>query len=1433
MKRTTRSVSHTIRMNFIRERRGRSTKLRYFPVTFGTAALAVALAVCALAVCALGANTAHAQQWRTTTPRDTTFISARSMNGNTGFAYTAGCISTKFYFSGTFGVFPWQVSTGFDARYLFSDPVSPPPHPLANPPTWNGTNYQVYLQINNHNNAFATSDSLHVDENSYQPNHEYSVVYPGDGSLFYFRVYNQLNTYPDGSQYKNATGGITIRSARFTAGISIQHDTLSFLKTNVGQVRHLLDSIASYGLDPLLIDSVWIDGPQASNFSLISQRGYPFALDSVSTNEFEVSYAPPIPNVTSSATLHIHCTNTGCQHIFPIVLSGLSAAPNGSIGPDTIDFGTVRVGSSSLQSASAWNSGSAAYLIDSISIVPMPGTGSNIFATNFHTPGSDPPFENMLIPFQFTPAAAQFYEAKAIITDGEGKVDTVVLIGNGAMPHVIASDSALVFGSLFTNDDTVLFDTISNIGNWTAHVVRAGLGCADTSDFSFDPSDTSFYLDAGASRIYGITFRPVTTIDASLDACLKFYSDDGSQPVIVQLSGVEKQRQVKYDTNIINFGRVKVGDSLELSVGVDNASPSNVSFNYQFVQAVPRPGPLEFQLIGTDSTTFNLGTNSLHFVFQPTVHSPAGAWIHMQCYNGQVDSIYMYGFGAVAQPVFTPPIVGYGICKDSEKYYGSTVLTDTGDYPLDICSMDVVGPYSSEFTLLSPKYFPDTVADSGAGSLAIGFTFMTNAHTGGVHWATLEIHYCDGSMDTVLLEATEATESIQFCSHIPIDFGKVRVGSSRNTGVCFGNNEGIDQTIGRVWITLNGEPFYPRDKTASVPANGTYYDTVVFTPPFRSHFSGWLHGGGGAMIEDSVPISGIGAQSVPVLSADTMNFGKVTLLNTSNPMTLTLRDTGDWPLAVELQKIGDSDSEFTVVVVRTGDTVDPIAEDSVAIGDSSTYSVTFTPRLPKLPDHEAKLIFHYDDGTVDTVILIGKDRAGFLAFDRDTINFGVVRVGTPPPDSTLLLINTSDTVLTATQINEPQSPFSAIPAAPPIRVGSDSSQPVQISFAPKVIGPVQSVITGKGYPFSDSIRNSVVLVGIGAAPVPKLSVDTLNFDTVALGRSITRSFSLSNLGNWPLTVSYVGVTGPNKNDFTPTPIIPANTTIDTNGMATYSVTFTASQPLQLQSTPRIGYIVWTLDDGSTDTLVLIANDVPPLHVQIGFPHAYWGRPGDKIAAELDLQSVIPDTLGINHFSGTITFDPTMVDFKEVGPGNLDQKDSATFTVRPGAIHYDIYSDSSEFTTPGSLINLMFQLHTNLQEGASSPLLGFDTIPGNQEVIASDASTTIFLDSICGTIHLLDGGEPIANFIEQNVPNPFGIGSSSTTLPFSVDADNTIVTIRLLDPTGREVLRPIDHQAFAQGRYETTIDATSLTPGIYFYEFQANGEPPQMLKMAKE
>jgi len=118
------------------------------------------------------------------------------------------------------------------------------------------------------------------------------------------------------------------------------------------------------------------------------------------------------------------------------------------------------------------------------------------------------------------------------------------------------------------------------------------------------------------------------------------------------------------------------------------------------------------------------------------------------------------------------------------------------------------------------------------------------------------------------------------------------------------------------------------------------------------------------------------------------------------------------------------------------------------------------------------------------------------------------------------------------------------------------------------------------------------------------------------------------------------------------------------------------------------------------------------------------------------------------------------------------------------------------------------------------------------VIAQATDGFIIVEGACGTIPI-SSGEASASFISQNTPNPFGGSASATNLPFDIGADGTVVTISILNATGEEVLKPVDHVAYARGRYTVTVRSQDLGSGAYFYRFQVDGMKPQVKKMVVE
>src|SRR5207244_13576369 len=84
-------------------------------------------------------------QWRLTTPRDTIYVPANQPSPTHSKIYQSSYVQTDLVLTKTFGAFSGQNGTGFDARYTYSVPNWNAPYPLANPPSFHGTSYEIYL----------------------------------------------------------------------------------------------------------------------------------------------------------------------------------------------------------------------------------------------------------------------------------------------------------------------------------------------------------------------------------------------------------------------------------------------------------------------------------------------------------------------------------------------------------------------------------------------------------------------------------------------------------------------------------------------------------------------------------------------------------------------------------------------------------------------------------------------------------------------------------------------------------------------------------------------------------------------------------------------------------------------------------------------------------------------------------------------------------------------------------------------------------------------------------------------------------------------------------------------------------------------------------------------------------------------------------------
>ncbi|MEO6940805.1 MAG: choice-of-anchor D domain-containing protein [Candidatus Kapaibacterium sp.] len=1356
-------------------------------------------------------SSADAQNWRIPTPRDTVFVPAnqRTSTGSR-MSLTVG-VGVSLRLTGTFGLWQGQNSAGFDARYTYDVPGWAAPFPLLDPPSFNGTNYQIFMTVST--NYGLTEDSLKVFETNYQPSHDYTARYLSTGVPLRFRIKDRLNERPDGYYYGFGTGGINIELARFTSGIAIQSENVNFGTVLLGSSASLVDSIASYGVDPLMIDSVKIFG--SPNFSFTSQRSDHFTLPTEQTNSFQIKYSPGA-KTNDSAEMHIYSHNADLTNRERIVhLSGLGGAPTLSVVTKVLDLGMVRVNTNGVGYISIYNGGNANLNITGDLITPG-GYFSAIPSIQPNSPVSVTPGANWQLRINFLPLAKQKYRAMLYIRADNVALDSVLLLGEGVEPEPVLSATLLNFGSVRRGDRVTRYVTLFNGGNLTASITSALLGGPNHSAYYFEPSDSSFLLNADSSITFAITFAPGTGPAGQRHAWLDLNYDDHSNQRVV-LDGYEVEPVLSLARNFIDFGKVKVGSKKADTLGLINASNTTVYLPTPYIIKQTAP----FTVVRSPTGIGPAQSDNIALSFRPYLHGPTSAWLHTEA-NGQYDSVYLLGYGALPRASLSLDTLDFGILPANLSSTMYTTLSNVGDFPLVISRLDIAGPDAKDFavagTTLARPFSIDT-----AGSQNLAVTFVTSAKTGLKHVAWMVIIYDDSTRDSVCLLAQEQSQFVQFSQRL-IDFGKVLVNTSakRNGGFSNGSNKTL--TVGNISVTAVPPVFTVSDTSSTVRPRDTSQFTITFSPTVRGSFTGFVKARDGDIKPDSVTLIGVGAAPVPVFSDSVIDFGDIVMPGTkSAPLTLT--NTGDWILRCKISIVNDRYNEFSFSTPGGSSNIDSVLDG----GGQSVYNVTFTPKVPQLL-HTADMRFDFEDGSIRLIKLRGQDEYPFLVIDSVQLNFGKVRVGKTAAQSVNIL-NTSIKNLTADNV-------ALAPAGPPftssltgkVTVAPKSAQKIDITFSPTARGVFTTNLIGQG----GSIQNdTLAITGIGAQAVPVLSIPTLDYGQLYIGSPGQMSTTLSNQGDWDLHVVNVSCAGPNTADFDCGTII--KDFIVQQGQSTpITINYLATTPYQ--NTPRLSSIIFTMDDSSKLTLNLIAQDKNPLLTPVEFDQ-YLARPGDIVRAKLRLKAAIPAANNVQELKGSITFDTTIAQLQLLEKGALTAGPEWLLTVSTSKtgpmerIDFTLKSATAALTVPGQLLHLDFLASKTAKLGARTDLATTASYPGKVEVAATSVSGGIIIDSTCGAAHL-ESGSADATFVQQNTPNPFGAstGTGGSDIHFDVGATNTVITLRILDVTGKEIARPLDKTIFDRGRYYVTLNAHELGSGTFFYEFITDGAKPVIKKM---
>jgi hypothetical protein len=397
-----------------------------------------------------------------------------------------------------------------------------------------------------------------------------------------------------GSIALSGCGGLTPNSASPGAGsLTASPTTVAFGSVTVGSPATSHISLVNSSSGPVVISQLTVS---SKSFSYDGLGTLPFTLAANSTATLNVHFGPSTAGAASAelviASISPGSTSTTVQMTGTGVATAPSAAGAGlTVSSRTVAFGSVAVGTPSIQPVTLTSSGTAAVIV----------SGGTLSGTGFTMSGVTFPLtlnagQTATLNLQFDPAAAGAATGNLTLTsDAEASPsDIVQMTGTGvaaappaAGAGLTVSSSTVAFGSVAVGTPSTQSLTLTSSGT-TALIVSG----ATLSGAGFTMSGATFplTLNAGQTATLSLQFDPTATGAAT--GTLTISSDAPSNSTaIAALSGtgvplaVDLSWTAPSDSTIAGFNIYRAAGSSSSYSRLNTSVSSPVSYTDSTVQA--------------------------------------------------------------------------------------------------------------------------------------------------------------------------------------------------------------------------------------------------------------------------------------------------------------------------------------------------------------------------------------------------------------------------------------------------------------------------------------------------------------------------------------------------------------------------------------------------------------------------------------------------------------------------------------------------------------------------------------------------------------------------------------------------------------------------------------------------------------------------------
>ena len=568
--------------------------------------------------------------------------------------------------------------------------------------------------------------------------------------------------------------GVMPRATTISSGVA-------FGSTRTGDsVQSTRQILRNTGNDTLHVSGISLSGDTGA-FTLLSPSGSTL-LPPDSILSATIHFMPTTRR-SYAATLQVsHDDSAGSSSVS---VSGTGVAPVIGFAPDSIDFGSVAVGSTFDNGAlRIWNEGDAPLALRSMT---MGGSDSASFTLLSPTsvPDSIAPGDTVAVALRFHPVSRRSFRGTLRINHDAGTTPSDVLLSGRGIAPVLVVPTSWNAGSERVGSSVVRAGVLLRNGGDAPLVIRsAAISGSNAGDFFIGSIALPDTVAAGDSLQIPIRFAPVAA--GIRAATLSISDNDPSLPgATISLSGTATQGDLQFEPWVLDFGDVLVGTTFRRSVVLRNVGSDSVT-----IGSIDLPGAL-FTLQGAAIVGRSLAAGDTMMIpleFAPAVEGAQSTvlTLHSDGATPALD-ITLEGRGVLPGLSLSRSLIDFGIVAASTMKSAVVTIHNSGTIPLTNVTLTLDGADTGAFAV-SPAS-GSTIAPGDSLPLTVT---LTAPSTDAVLAATLHVT-SGGSERTVAISATVVAGGIT--ARNAMDFGTTTTTQVRDTTVMVRNQGSVSVTI--------------------------------------------------------------------------------------------------------------------------------------------------------------------------------------------------------------------------------------------------------------------------------------------------------------------------------------------------------------------------------------------------------------------------------------------------------------------------------------------------------------------------------------------------------------------------------------------------------------------------------------------------------------